>query len=152
MGLRDGGISKSEDIWGKGLCPAFSGFPRCYSHLPERAKKAEKGRKGRGLFKGGNGRGGFHTPVRGTMFVRDGAVTPGPSRECDITFFVKRRPNSARQSRDSTVAARRVQSVTAPSSRVSRELSLPRVKVPRLKKCRKKRISADFQEARPDTP
>ena len=28
--------------------------------------------------------GGFHTRVRGTMFVRNGAVTPGPSRECDI--------------------------------------------------------------------
>ena len=73
-----------------------------------------------GDFKGGggNGRGGgFHTPVRGTMFVRDGAVTPGPSRECDITFFVKGRPKSARQSRDSAVAARRVQSVTVPSSR-----------------------------------
>ena len=51
------------------------------------------------------------------MFVRDGAVTPGPSRECDITFFAKGRPKSARQSRDSTVAARRVQSVTVPSSR-----------------------------------
>ena len=55
------------------------------------------------------------------MFVRNGAVTPGPSRECDITFFVKGRPKSVRHSRDSTVAARRVQSVTVPSSRVSRE-------------------------------
>ena len=35
--------------------------------------------------------GGFHTRVRGAMFVRDGAVTPGPSRKCDITFFVKGR-------------------------------------------------------------
>ena len=50
------------------------------------------------------------------MFVRDGAVTPGPSCECDITFCVKGRPKSPRQSRDSTVAARRVQ-----RSRVSRE-------------------------------
>ena len=33
--------------------------------------------------------GEFHSPVRGTMFARDGAVTPGPSRECDITFFVQ---------------------------------------------------------------
>ena len=39
----------------------------------------------RALFKGGNGRGGFHTRVRGTMFVCDGAVTPRPSRKCDIT-------------------------------------------------------------------
>ena len=37
--------------------------------------------------------GGFHTLVRGTMFARNGAVTPGQSRECDITFFVKGRPN-----------------------------------------------------------
>ena len=27
--------------------------------------------------------------MKGTMFVRNGAVTPGPSRECDITFFAK---------------------------------------------------------------
>ena len=66
------------------------------------------------------------------MFVRDGAVTPGPSRECDITFFVKGRPKNARQSRGSTVAARRVQSVTLPSSRVSRECRSPGVKVPAL--------------------
>ena len=68
---------------------------------------------------GGNGRGGgggLHTPVRGAKFVRNGAVTPGPSRECDITFFVKGPPKSGRQSRDSTAAARRVRSVTAPSS------------------------------------
>ena len=62
------------------------------------------------------------------MFVRDVAVRP--SRECDITFFVKGRPKSARQARDSTVAARRVQSVTVPSSRVSRECCSPQVKVP----------------------
>ena len=44
----------------------------------------------RGLFKGGWRRGGvFHTLGRGTMVVRDGAVTPEPSRECDITFFVR---------------------------------------------------------------
>ena len=59
-------------------------------------------------------------------------MTPGPSHECDITFFVKGRPKSARQSRDSTVVARRVQSVTVPSSRVSRECRSPRVKVPPL--------------------
>ena len=69
--------------------------------------------------------GGFHTAVRGTMFVRNGAVTPGPSRECDITFFAKGRPKSAQQLRDSTVAARRAQSVTVPSSRVSRECRSP---------------------------
>ena len=85
----------------------------------------------RGFFKGGvTEGGGFHTRVRGTMFVRDGAVTPGPSRKCDITFFVKGRPKSARQSRDSTVATRSVQSVTVPSSRVSRECRSPGVKVP----------------------
>ena len=89
------------------------------------------------FFKGGNGRGGIPHPVRGTMFVRNGAVTPGPSRECDITFFVKRRPESARQSRDSTVAARRVQSVTVPSSRVSRECRSPGLRSPSLKNARK---------------
>ena len=36
------------------------------------------------------------------MFVRNGAVTPGPSRECDITSFVKGRPKSSQQLRDST--------------------------------------------------
>ena len=71
------------------------------------------------------------------MFVRDGAVTPGPSSECDITFFAKGRPKSARQSRDSTVAARRVQSVTVPSSRVSRECRSPGLRSPPLKNARK---------------
>ena len=80
----------------------------------------------RGVTEGG----GFHTPVRGTMLVRNGAVTPGLSRECDITFFVKGRPKSARQSRDSAVAARRVQSVTVPSSRVSRECRSPGLRSP----------------------
>ena len=89
----------------------------------------------RGLFKGGgNGRGGgAHTPVRGTMFVCNGAVTPGPSCECDITFFVKGRPKSARQPRDSTVVARSVLSVTVPSSRVSREYLYPGLRSPPLK-------------------
>ena len=41
------------------------------------------------------------------MFVRNAAVTPGPSRECDITFFAKGRPKSTQQLHDSTVAARR---------------------------------------------
>ena len=84
-----------------------------------------------GLFKGGLTEGGrFHTPVRGTMFGRNGAVTPGPSSDCDITFFVKGLPKSARQSRDSTMAARRVQSVTVPSSRVSRECRSPEIRSP----------------------
>ena len=68
------------------------------------------------------------------MFVRNGAVTPGPSRECDITFFVKGRPKSARQSRDSTVVARRVQSVTVLSSWVSRECRFPGLRSPPLKR------------------
>ena len=80
--------------------------------------------------------GGFHTAVRGTMFVRDGAVTPGPSRECDITFFAKGRPESAQQLRDSTVAARRAQSVTVPSSRVSRECRSPGLRSPPFKTAR----------------
>ena len=70
------------------------------------------------------------------MFVRDGAVTPGPSRECDITFFVKRRPKSARQSRDSTVATRRPQRVTVPSSRLSRECRSPGLRSPPFKNAR----------------
>ena len=155
------------------------------------------------------------------MFVRDGAVTPGPSRECDITFFVKRRPKSvkprslqcgflplnpqiliwillwifgwifslcfsqgkwppknhqkiprkihpefwsekfpsdfcrslwksARQSRDSTVAAHRVQSVTVPSSWVSRECRSPGLRPPPLKMPDQNRqesfFFADFQQ------
>ena len=70
------------------------------------------------------------------MFVRNGAMTPGPSCECDITFFVKGRPKSARQSRDSTVATRRVQSVTVPSSRVSRECRSPALRPPPFKNAR----------------
>ena len=59
------------------------------------------------------------------MFVRDGAVTPGPSRECDITFFVKGRPKPAQQLHDSTVVSHRAQSVTVPSSWVSHECRSP---------------------------
>ena len=89
-----------------------------------------------GTFEGGgHGRGGFHTPVRGTMFVRDDAVTPGPSRECDITFFVKGRPKSARQSRDSTMAARRVQERHRTVIPGVTRMPFPRVKVPFFKKC-----------------
>ena len=75
--------------------------------------------------------------MRGTIFVRNGAVTPGPSRECDITFFVQGRPKSARQSTDSTVAVCRVQSVTVPSSRVSRECRSPGLRSPPFKNVRK---------------
>ena len=74
------------------------------------------------------------------MFVRDGAVTPGPSRKCDITFFVKGRPKSARQSRDSTVAARSVQGVTVPSSRVSRECRSPGLRSPPFKNARQRAV------------
>ena len=96
----------------------------------------------RGLFKGGvTEGGGFHTPVRGTMFVCNGAVTPGPPRECDITFFAKGRPKSARQSRDSTVAARGVQSVTVPSSRVSRECRSPGLRSPPFRNARAQLVS-----------
>ena len=70
------------------------------------------------------------------MFVRNGAVTPGPSRKSDITFFVKGRPKSARQSRDGTVVARRVQSVTIPSSPVSRECRSPGLRSPPFKNAR----------------
>ena len=54
--------------------------------------------------------GGFHTPVRGTMFFGSGTVTPAPSCECDITSFVKGHPKSAPPLRDGTVAARGVES------------------------------------------
>ena len=70
------------------------------------------------------------------MFVHNGAVTPGPSRECDITFFVKGRPKSGQQSRDCTVAARSAQSVTVLSSRVSRERRSPGLRSPPLKNAR----------------
>ena len=75
-------------------------------------------------------RGGFHTAVRGTLFVRQGPVPPGPSRECDITFLVKGRPKSVQHLRDSTVAARRAQSVTVPSYRVTRECRSPGLRPP----------------------
>ena len=44
----------------------------------------------RGVFGGGG------NPVtEGTLFVCNDAVTPGPSHELNITFFVKDRPKSA---------------------------------------------------------
>ena len=89
-----------------------------------------------GDFLRGVGVNGFHTAVRGTMFICNGAVTPGPSRECDITFFVKGRPKSTKQLRDSTVVARRAQSVTVPSSRVTRECRFLGIGPPPLKDAR----------------
>ena len=75
--------------------------------------------------------------MRGAMFARYGAVTPGPSRECDITIVVEGRPKSAQQLPDSAVAARRAQSVTVPSSRVTSECRTPELRSPppTLKKC-----------------
>ena len=58
------------------------------------------------FLKGGYGRGGFDTAVRGTMFVRNGTVTPEPSRKCNITWVVKGRPKPAQHLHDSTVAGR----------------------------------------------
>ena len=61
--------------------------------------------EGSGIFRGRGGRrGGFHTPVRVTMFGRQWwCDTPAPSCACDITSFVKGRPQSAQRLRDSTV-------------------------------------------------
>ena len=47
-----------------------------------------------------------------------------------MTFFVNGRPKSAQQLRDSTVAACRAQSVTAPSSRATRECRSPGLRSP----------------------
>ena len=51
-GLRDGGLSKSEDIWGKRPFPPFSEFSRCSSHPPEKGKKGRKRRKRADFWKG----------------------------------------------------------------------------------------------------
>ena len=78
---------------------------------------------------------------------RDPYTPPGLSNECDITSckcditscecgitsFVKR-TKSAQQLRDSTVVARRVQSVTAPSSCVTHECHSPWLRSPQLRK------------------
>ena len=51
------------------------------------------------------------------MFVRNGAVTPGPSRESDITLFVEGRRKSVQQLR--------VQRVNLPSSQVTHKCRSP---------------------------
>ena len=66
------------------------------------------------------------------MFDRNGAVTPGPLCECDITLLFKGRPKSVQQLRGSTVAARRAQSVTVPSSQVTRACHPPGLRTPPL--------------------
>ena len=59
------------------------------------------------------------------MFVRNGAVTPGPSREC-------RDDQNLRDNRVTVQCRRaRVQSVTVPSSQVSRECRSPELKCPK---------------------
>ena len=86
--------------------------------------------------------------MRGTTFVRNGAVTPRPSRECDISF-VKGRPKSAQQLRDSTEATSRAQSVTVPSSRVTRKCRSTglRSPPPPLKRCPKPSRGIDFHDS-----
>ena len=88
----------------------------------------------RGPFQGGGGTeqggGGCDIAMRGTVFLRNGAVTPGPSRECDITFSVQGQPKSAQQLCDSTVAAPRAQSVTVLSTQVTRECCSPGLGAP----------------------
>ena len=101
--FRWGGGRPREGMWAKkfGMCFETQGnqtFSRDI-HILGVPEKFEKERicvqfsstnfpaSFRELFQGGNG--GFPTPVRGTMFVRNGAVTPGQSRECDVTTFVK---------------------------------------------------------------
>ena len=84
-------------------------------------------------LRGGNGRGGDSTPPWEVQCLS--AMVPWhPDRH--ITFFTKGRPKSAQQLRDSTVAARRAQSVTVPSSWVSRECRSPRLRSPPLKNAR----------------
>ena len=101
-----------------------------------------------GLFKGGGvaEAGAFHTPVRGTMFVGSGAVTPGSSHECDITFFVKGRTESAQQFHDSTAAARRERHRTVIPS--DTRMLFPWAKVHPLKS----RLSFNFLIQNPRTP
>ena len=67
------------------------------------------------------------------MFVRNGAVTPGLSHECATSPSLLRDDQNLR---DNTVAARRVQSVTIPSSRVSRECRSPGLRSPPFKNAR----------------
>ena len=95
----------------------------------------------RRLFEGGgldNGRGGFHTAVTGTMFVRNNAVTPGPSRECDITLIVLLRDNQicatiAWQHSGGAQGAERHRTIIPGDTR----MSFPPVKVPPVKTCPK---------------
>ena len=65
--------------------------------------------------------------MKGATFFGSRAVTLGPSREYDITFFVEGRLRAAHHLRDSTVAARRVQR-TVLLSRATREISFPWLK------------------------
>ena len=87
-----------------------------------------------GILRGGATEGvGFHARVRGTMFVGRGAVTPGPSCECDITSkkVCLLRDNQNLLNNCVTVQwqrggpRRRVRTVTVPSFRATRECSSP---------------------------
>ena len=72
------------------------------------------------------------TSVRGTMFVRNGDVTPGPSRERETSHLLRSSVLTLRDDQDMrsnrvTVQWRRAraESVTVPSSRVTRECCSP---------------------------
>ena len=86
-----------------------------------------------GTFKGGVTEGGGPHPCERYN------VCPRRCRDTRTVTRVrhhltKRRPKSVRLSRDSTVTARRVESVTVPSSRVSRECRSPGLRSPPLLK------------------
>ena len=109
---RVGGIPPSKP-WEKSISP-WASMTRRRGRPPPQGTSKNFGQKNSGLnfrslfclqssfsayigdfLRWGNGRGVIPHPGERTMFVRNGAVTPGPSSECDITFFVKGRPNSA---------------------------------------------------------
>ena len=102
-----GPLRKRDGTWtGPGLDPGegLDGTPRdsnrllgisdtCFTRSSsEKSFPEDLGVMTSGIFfgRGPTEGGGFHTPVRGTMFFGSDAVAPEPSRECDITFFVKR--------------------------------------------------------------
>ena len=115
-----GGVPENRPLRLKGRFPSLMGrFPILMGRFPECLN--------RGLFKGGNGRRGISHP--GERYN----VCP---RWCRDTRTVTRVRHHLL--RDSTRAARRVQSVTVPSSRVSRECRSPGLRSPPFKNARLK--------------
>ena len=152
-GLREWTFFKYQHFLAKNSVLGLASAPPCFSDRPRAHKPPEVSVSSpKGNWAEGRG---FHIPTRVKWSFGSGTVTPGPSCECDITFLLRGGQNLGincvtvrwrlawcavspvtRQCRSTIVwqhvVACRVQSITVPSSRVTRQCRSHGLRRPRL--------------------